>query len=182
METKTTTTEMAVLGLLADGERSGYDLSRKANRGVAYIWTPATSQIYKVLPRLVAQGLATRRGVAQAARPDKQLHKMTSEGHAALRSWVRTIEPVTDANRNAVLLKIFFGKHAGPDVVAEHVRALRAHDAELVEEWAGIERGGLTDPFRLSTLRYGLARGRATLAWAEAALAELQTAGVRTPL
>src|SRR4051794_27802576 len=36
-----TATEVAVLGLLADGERSGYDLLREAERSVGFFWTPA---------------------------------------------------------------------------------------------------------------------------------------------
>lgn len=179
METTLTTTELAVLGLLAEDERSGYDLHAKAARGVGYIWTPAKSQIYKVLPRLVARGLAARRVVAQPTRPDKQLYRITRAGRASLRAWLETVEPATEASRDAVLLKIFFGSLAGPDVVAEHVEALRAHDARLVAEWEELDRQPVVDPFRRSTLKYGLARGRATLAWAEAALAELR--GLSSP-
>ena len=51
--------EYAILGLLARGESSGYDLARAADRSIAYMWAPSRSQIYKVLPRLVAWGLAT---------------------------------------------------------------------------------------------------------------------------
>jgi len=47
-----------VLGLIAFGERSGYDLARLAENSVAHLWTPSQSQIYKTLPRLVAS--ATR--------------------------------------------------------------------------------------------------------------------------
>ena len=172
-----TTTEFAVLGLLRFGERSGYDLHRRASGSVGYIWTPAKSQIYKILPRLVERGLATRRDVAQAARPDKQLYRITRAGRAALAEWIELVEPVTEANRDAVLLKIFFGEFAGPEVVAEHVAALRRHDAGLVEEWEAIEqrlRGDRAARYRRYTLEYGLARGRATLAWADEVLRELE--------
>ena len=181
METKLTTTELAVLGLLADGEQSGYDLHAKAARSVGYIWTPAKSQIYKVLPRLVAHGLASRRDVVQAGRPNKQLYRITRAGRTSLRAWVETVEPATEANRDAVLLKIFFGAIVGPEVVAEHVEALRRHDATLVGEWEEIERLPVADEFRRSTLRYGLARGRATLAWAEDALREIRRLRQKTP-
>ncbi|MGB2952949.1 MAG: PadR family transcriptional regulator [Gaiellaceae bacterium] len=176
METKLTTTELAVLGLLARGERSGYDLHRSAERSVGYIWTPAKSQIYKVLPRLVSHGLATRRDVVQTARPDKQLYRITRSGRAALREWVEIVEPATETNRDAVLLKIFFGELTRPSVVAEHVEALRRHDTKLVEEWEAIEprlTASPADRHRYSTLRYGLARGRATLNWADEVLREL---------
>lgn len=83
-----TTTEAALLGLLADGELSGYDLKRLVERSVGYFWRPARSQIYAVLPRLVERGLARRRAVAQAMRPDKQVYRITPAGRGALRTWL----------------------------------------------------------------------------------------------
>src|SRR6187200_2014064 len=77
-----TATEAAVLGLLADGEQSGYDLRRCAERSVGYFWAPARSQIYAVLPRLVEAGLARRRHVRQDTRPDKRLYRITAAGRA----------------------------------------------------------------------------------------------------
>ena len=42
-----TRTELAVLGLLAwAGEASGYELNRRAERSVGFIWAPARSQLY----------------------------------------------------------------------------------------------------------------------------------------
>jgi DNA-binding PadR family transcriptional regulator len=80
-----TATECAVLGLLTKGERSGYDLAKKAERSVGYVWAPARSQIYAVLPRLVRQGLATSRKIRQSGRPDKQLYRITATGRTVAR-------------------------------------------------------------------------------------------------
>jgi hypothetical protein len=69
-------------------------------------------------------------------------------------------------------------------VVSQHVEALRRLDAKLVGEWEAIEQGPVgraADSYRLSTLRYGLARGRATLAWAEEALLELRRLKRKVP-
>ena len=46
-----TATEVAVLGLLADGESSGYDLLRAAERSVGFFWTPAKTQLYAILKK-----------------------------------------------------------------------------------------------------------------------------------
>ena len=45
----------------------------------ASVWTPSRSQIYKVLPRLVANGLARVREVEQRGRPDKALYEVVYE-------------------------------------------------------------------------------------------------------
>jgi len=54
------TTTLAVLGLVALQPGSGYDLARLADRSVGYLWTPSRSQIYKILPRLVTDGVPIR--------------------------------------------------------------------------------------------------------------------------
>ena len=69
----------------------GYELAKLAETGVAYLWTPSRSQIYKVLPRLVAAGFARMEEVAKG-RPDKALYEVTPEGLAALRSWLEDVE------------------------------------------------------------------------------------------
>ena len=78
-------TSYAILGLLTFGEMSGYDLMKLAAQSVAYFWTPAKSQIYGELKRLVEAGFATAREVAQHQRPDKRLFRITPEGEWALR-------------------------------------------------------------------------------------------------
>ena len=70
--TTLTTTEAVALGVLAEGERSGYDLLKRVEASVGHIWSPAKSQLYAILPRLVDAGAARRRTVGQETRPDKQ--------------------------------------------------------------------------------------------------------------
>ncbi|HWQ02758.1 MAG TPA: PadR family transcriptional regulator, partial [Gaiellaceae bacterium] len=63
-----TSTEVAVLGLLTGGEQSGYDLLRSAERSVGFFWTPAKTQLYAILKKLVDHGYATARHVRQTDR------------------------------------------------------------------------------------------------------------------
>ena len=68
-----TTTEAAVLSLLAiEGENSGYDLLKYVQKAIGYVWAPARSQLYSLLPRLVKDGYARSRSVTpvRAARQD----------------------------------------------------------------------------------------------------------------
>ena len=48
--TTLTTTEAVALGVLAEGERSGYDLLKRVEASVGHIWSPAKSQLYAILP------------------------------------------------------------------------------------------------------------------------------------
>src|SRR5919201_165395 len=124
--------DAAVLGLLMDGESSGYDLNKRIHRSVGFFWTPAKSHVYTTLARLLRDGLATVREVPQETRPDKQIYRISEEGRADVQeelSQLEAIERTIDRERN------FYG-------------------------WL--------------TLTYGLERDRATIRWADSALAELR--------
>jgi PadR family transcriptional regulator, regulatory protein AphA len=172
-----TATEYAVLGLLSGGERSGYDLKKRADSSVGYFWTPAKSRIYAILPRLVEAGLVRRRDVRQQGRPDKQLYRLTPEGRRALVEWLAhgPLEP--DTERHLLLLKLYFGELAGPEALLEQVRERRQEierfRAELEVIDARRRRDDRDDLYPRLTRMYGLAWADAIIAWAKAAEKEL---------
>jgi DNA-binding PadR family transcriptional regulator len=172
------TTELSVLGLLtAFGEHSGYDLKRHAEAGVGYVWTAAKSQIYAVLPRLVAGGYATSRRVAQSSRPDKQVYRITAKGEEAFRAWLEEpVEERPDA-RSTFLLKIFFGRHMSNEALVGHLERKREWARAYLDEYRGIEeqiRGEDSSYFGYVTLRWGIAHAEAWVRWADEILAELE--------
>ena len=162
-----TTTEGVVLGLLSEQERSGYDLLKRAERSVAHMWAPAKSQLYAVLPRLVAAGLATRRDVRQTGRPDKQVYKLTRAGRAAVREWLETAPP---KSWDELLLKVFFAKLCSPPALLRQLDDYEAHQRGMLAEYEAIRpatrHGALT-------LEYGLELVPVRLAWLEKARREL---------
>jgi PadR family transcriptional regulator, regulatory protein AphA len=169
------TTEYAVLGLLAFGESSGYDLARSARRSIDYMWAPSRSQIYKVLPRLVDRSLAERREVEQRSRPDKALFRITPSGLTTLRSWVEHVEEDPPGGSAMFLLKLFFGWVAPPKAARAQLEAYTKLLEKNLGEFEEMERSPLPDEpvhSRLA-LRHGIARARATLEWADEARALL---------
>jgi DNA-binding PadR family transcriptional regulator len=169
-----TTTEAAVLALLAiEGERSGYDLLKLVGNAIGHVWAPARSRLYAVLPRLVADGLATRRVVAQSGRPDKQLYRLSDEGRAQLDAWLAEVVP---GDRAALELKIFVGGLVPTDVLVAQVEQYRDDARARLEELERIDgtntrRGN--DRFHGYLLDLGLAQTRTAVAWAEAVLEDL---------
>jgi PadR family transcriptional regulator AphA len=175
--TSLSTTEYAVLGLLTFGARSGYELQKGAEQGVGYVWTAAKSQIYAVLPRLVRGGYVRQRRVRQNTRPDKHVYRITPRGRQALREWLEEPIEYRDAARDPFLLKVFFGGHMSPEALEAHVRRrLEQVEADLAEYEAIEERIAGEDKsyYGYLTLRWGLARGRATRRWAKEVLRELE--------
>jgi PadR family transcriptional regulator, regulatory protein AphA len=168
METLSTT-EGAVLGLVALGERSGYDLALVAEDSVQHLWTPSRSQIYKTLPRLVAAGLARKREVEQQGRPDKALYRISSSGRAALRSWLDEVEDEPANGRIVFPLKLFFCEFASAGTAQAQLSAYRRFLERRLERYEGLRDGPprFESAFPRHVLHHGLARVRATLAWIE---------------
>ena len=169
------TTEAALLGLLVRGERSGYDLSKAVRAGVGYIWAPAKSQIYAVLPRLVTAGYATRRSQSQEQRPDKQVYRITKEGRRAFEDWLES--PESEGTGDRFLLRVFFGRDMRLETLSALVEEARRQAQEKLAEYREIEEqihDHEPDYFGYLTLRLGLANQRAFVRWADETLRSLE--------
>jgi PadR family transcriptional regulator AphA len=172
-----TTTEYAVLGLLGFGEQSGSDLARFADQSVGYMWAPSRSQIYKVLPRLVAAGWARTRAVEQQGRPDKALHKVTPAGLEALQAWLEDVEDEPVDGHVVFALKLFFCDFASPDTALAHLSAYRSYLTHRLDAYEEIEacRDDSARGYHDYVLGHGLARVRATLAWIDETTAAIDS-------
>jgi DNA-binding PadR family transcriptional regulator len=170
-----TTTEAAVLALLAiEGERSPYELTRLAERAIAYVWAPAKTHLYALLPRLERDGLVAGRAVRQAPRPDKRIYALTPAGREALRAWHETVEP---GSVESFQLRLFVGGLTTDDVLAAHVEQFRADTQARLDELLAVEptnsrRGH--DRYHGFLLDLGIERHRSLLAWCDAVLSELR--------
>ena len=179
--TELTVTEYSVLGLLGHLQRpvSGYELRKVTESSVGYIWRPSKTQLYVVLLRLLRSGLVTRRKVRQLDRPDKHLYRITDAGRAAIREWLERDEDVGDPDRSVLGLKLFFGAQGDREALVRQLAAFRdsygARLATYESKWQSADRyeRGVSDEFTRLTLRYGIARARAAVDWADATMEEL---------
>src|SRR3954470_15852445 len=152
--------------MLAPRDRSGYDLLKAIEQSVGFFWTPARSQLYALLPRLVDRGLLTARRVEQDKRPDKTVYRITAAGRAALREGLEQASPAVD--RNPFELRIFFGDHMRPEAVRRMIERRRdesrAHLAILEEIES--DPAVVADTYPYLTLLAGKANAKAAIRWA----------------
>jgi DNA-binding PadR family transcriptional regulator len=181
MKSILTTTEGAVLGLLAFGERSGYDLARLAATSVAHLWTPSQSQIYKTLPRLLERGLARRREVVQRTRPDKSLYRITAPGGNALREWLDVVEEEPASGRVVFPLKLFFCEFASAGTAQAQLAGYRRFLERRLDSYEAIRESppDLPSDYPRFVLEHGIARVGATLAWIDETTATLEPPAAR---
>src|SRR5436305_15165628 len=83
------TTSFGILGQLAWGEASTYELVKAMSRNLRFIWPRAESRIYDEAKRLVAAGLATARE-GHTGRRRRTVYAITRAGREALSAWLAT--------------------------------------------------------------------------------------------
>lgn len=174
---------IAILSLLADGEYSGYDLSKAFDGSVTYIWAAGQSQIYPELHRLEDRGLISGADVPQRNRPDKRIYRITDAGRDELIGWAGR-SPATVNVRDPFQLQVLNFGRLDPSVVArlvgEHRAMLQARVEALKSIRSLLERSGNTPgaPFgeaigwRL-TVEAGIVTAVAYLGWCDWALEHL---------
>lgn len=177
---RTNPTELAILGLLAEEARSGYDIKKEVEGRLGHFWSESYGHIYPMLRRLLDRGLV---GVAlerQDGKPDRKVYSLTEAGRSALAAGF-VEPPATQRPRNELLLRIFLGRHAPVEHLLRDVRARRDQAAGTLEALHEIrcrlDAERVTGPDRAYwdlTLDYGFRVLGALVAWAEAAEAELE--------
>lgn len=183
MTTKTNSlpvTTWAILGMLTFGAKSGYDLSKMVEQSIGHFFSPAKSQIYSELRRLVTLGFADVEHVNQTVRPNKRLYSITPEGRRELRAWLETSEVEPDTMKSPFLLKMFFGALISREVLISQVK--QAHEQaqmelKVLEEVETQITGNPEFFYPNLVLRFGLAHNRASVAWTEQVLRELEQGG-----
>ncbi|MGW3331589.1 PadR family transcriptional regulator [Streptomyces rubiginosohelvolus] len=173
----------AILVSLLERPGSGYELARRFERSIGHFWTATHQQIYRVLGRMVADGLLLVREVEQQGRPDKKEYSVTGPGRAALAAWLhKPIEP--ESLRHDLAVKIRGAAFDDPAaLIAEVERHRQVHRDRLAHYLAG-ELRDFTGPeapappdagqeLQHVVLRGGIAYERMTVAWLDDVLATL---------
>ena len=68
------------LGMLTDGEASGYDIKKAFESSFAHFFVAGFGSIYPALASLAEQGLVSCKQVAQDGKPDRKVYRITDEG------------------------------------------------------------------------------------------------------
>jgi PadR family transcriptional regulator AphA len=127
--------EWAVLGVLVDAPRHGYDVGSElaGSADLGQVWQVRRPLVYRAIERLEALGLVeARREEPGASGPRRTVYGPTRRGRAALRRWLR--QPVGHLRdfRSELLLKLTLARRVGVDT-APLVAAQRAAVAGQID-------------------------------------------------
>ena len=163
-----TATSYLVLGLLADGPATSYDLKRRVAVSIGNFWEFAHSQLYDEPVRLADAGLVDTE--IETGGRHRRTFSITAAGRAALAAWLAEPTPDRTDVRDPGLLKLFFAKHARPaDIRALASDQHRSH-RDRADEYERIRTafGGVIDRWQLKSLELGIRYERTVEGfWAE---------------
>jgi DNA-binding PadR family transcriptional regulator len=170
-----------LLGLLAEGPASGYDLTRRFDELLGQIWPAQHPKIYAELGRLAGEGLIE---VDSEGPRRRKAYRITEAGAAEMRRWLTSVE-VDHTMRLQPLLRSVFFWLMEPDRVRRHLAAEAHFSAEAARRYreyaAAKDRGDFGDSPRTRSLRITVEAGarlyEARAGWAEWA----QTVDLRPP-
>ena len=100
----------ALLGLLADGPRHGYELKTLYEEQLVPSTRLNVGQVYPALEKLERAGWIQHDVVTQQERPDKKVYVLTEEGRNQLRTWLDTPTPPSLDMRNETYVKLMLAR------------------------------------------------------------------------
>lgn len=121
-----------LLGGLSYRPLTGYQLKQFVDNSAKHFWFAQTSQIYRTLDTLEADGLLTSEIQEQQDRPDRRLYHITPAGRTDLLAWLA--EPMTEIapTKDSLLVRLFFSAQLDKETVLTQLRLQRSlHQRQL---------------------------------------------------
>lgn len=140
MDTKSTTLEMALMGLLTQGPRSGYDLRKTFSSTVWRHYSDSPGSIYPALKRLQKRGWIEETGGSDEPRR-RQAFRPTRKGKAAFIHWLAqplTRETIRFGQQELVLRFAFMDGNVDRGVAVKFLEEMIAELKAYLPEMKGL--------------------------------------------
>jgi len=160
-------TGRVILGTVALGKRTGYDIKAFVDNTARYFWAASYGQLYPELKRLEDQGLVRGRPEPSGGRA-RTVYELTEAGTAALQRWLEAEDAPSYELRDEGMLKLFLSD-SFPERRIDIVRAIRAREERALAHLRSIEPRASTGPAGpYLTLQMGMGLAEWTISWCEA--------------
>ena len=159
-------TGRVILGMIAFGKRTGYDIKTFVDRTARYFWAASYGQIYPELKRLEDQGLVRGKPEPSGGRARK-VYDLTEAGRDVLEDWLAADDEPSYELRDEGMLKLFFSDSL-PERRIEIVRAIRMREERDLAHLRSIEpHASKGPPGPYLTLQMGIGLTEWTIRWCE---------------
>jgi DNA-binding PadR family transcriptional regulator len=162
-----TPTGRVILGMIALGRQTGYDIKQLVDKSTRHFWSASYGQIYPELRRLEELGLVKSQPEPTGGRA-RTVYTLTPAGEAALADWLDTDDEPAFEARDEGMLRLFFSDVGTPEQRIRNLRAMRdTHGRTLaqLEALQAASRPAHTGPEL--TLDLGIGLHRWIVEWCE---------------
>jgi DNA-binding PadR family transcriptional regulator len=155
-------TQGAVLGMLYDAPKTGWELVREADAGLARFWNVTQSHVYRELGTLESRKLVK---AGQPGARDRRPFTITAAGKKAFKEWLAQA-PGNEQLRFPLLVTLWFGKHLDDTTLREFAAKTRVEHEQRLALYDDMTTGDPhVDPHINAVLSFGRHYERAVLAW-----------------
>lgn len=162
----------ALLALLSDGAKHGFQLAQDFEAGTGEMWPLNTGQVYTTLQRLERDGLVA---VDDAGDGPQHVFELTDAGREELAAWLRTPPDLSVPPRDELVIKLLVALRVpGVDVI-ELSQAHRRHLIQAMHEFTRVKQdAGEHDIGLLLVADAEIFRLEAMVRWLDAADARIK--------
>ncbi|MFB8371829.1 PadR family transcriptional regulator [Pseudarthrobacter sp. NPDC055928] len=127
----------ALLALLTVEPMTGYDLAKRFESSVAFVWHAPDSQIYPEVRKMAKEALLEAEEISWGPNGKKTQYRITSKGRDAFRQWMNT--PLEySRERDPVHLKAAYLEWAEPSAARQHMQAHIDYHTMRRAQWTGM--------------------------------------------
>ena len=164
MKVELNATQGSLLGFLHDGPLTGWDLLQRVEQGLSRFWNITPSHVYRELRTLESRRLI-RAGKTGAR--DRRPFTITASGRRAFAEWIAQ-PPGPEQMRFPLIVTLWFGRHLGPDRLAEILTAAHREHGDRLTLYRSLAP---PDPHTAAVVGFGIAYEEAVVGWLSGLLA-----------
>jgi PadR family transcriptional regulator AphA len=168
--TLTPSLEYALLGLLSQHPRHGYELHKELLNleGIGLVWRVKQAQLYALLDKLDNQGYLSSRIISTESHPPRKEYHITRSGRQSFDNWM--LAPVEHGRelRQDFLAKLFFARQKGKEYTRQVVERQRNTLLNLKNKMSE-QNNALSDSqiFEKQVYKFRMKQIQAMLDWLE---------------
>ena len=169
----------ALLALLSEGPKYGFQLAQEFEAGTGEMWPLNTGQVYSTLQRLERDGLVESDDVDDGTQ--KGFH-ITDAGREELDDWLHTPPDTSSPPRDELVIKVLVALQVPGADVHEILQVHRRHVIETMQRYTQVKAAAREDDVPLAlVVDAELFRLEAIVRWLDAADVRLKRLPSPTP-
>ncbi|MCX7038917.1 MAG: PadR family transcriptional regulator [Spirochaetes bacterium] len=168
--------KFALLGLLAESPKHGYEIKRRFEGALGNIWSVSYGQLYPTLRRLSELGDVTKKTEPGKKAADKNIYSITEKGRKKIDEWLLKPLRSTYSVKDEFTLRFLFFSKLSPVQVRDYLRAQREKTVlqKEIYERTLASRGDEMGCFLQAIIRRGIIHLEAEIHWLDEVVADVE--------